>query len=181
MLVVMTALAACAPNAKDEREPERPIAVGERVPDLTVRTLDGDTARIAEGQPVTLVHLWATWCGPCRLEFREIEAVQREYAPRGLRIIAVSVDDGDDDVVGIFAREWGASFQIGRDPDGEIRRLYRGAHVPYSYLISADGRLIARQYGTLRGADGAMRAAIERALREAPPHPPSREVRRASG
>jgi thiol-disulfide isomerase/thioredoxin len=180
MLVIVAAVAACAPNGKDGRRPDRPIAVGERVPELMVRTLDGDTARIGAGQPVTLVHVWATWCGPCRLEFREIESVQREFAPRGLRIIAVSVDDGDDDLVGIFAREWGASFQVVRDPDGEVRRLYRGANVPYSYLISADGRLVARHYGRLRGGDAAMRAAIERALRDAP-YPSTREVRRASG
>jgi thiol-disulfide isomerase/thioredoxin len=182
VLAVVAALAGCEPNAREEAaSARRPIVVGERVPELTVRTLDGEGARIAAGEPVTLLHVWATWCGPCRLEFRELEAIQREFGPRGLRIVAVSIDDGDDDnMVGIFAREWGATFPIGRDPHRFLGQLYQRTGVPESYLISADGRLVARQFGALPGGAAAMRAAIERALRNASQPPPAREVRRAS-
>ena len=54
--------AACEPDRKEEAF--RPIAVGEAVPEFTVRTLAGDSARIAPGEPVTLLNVWATWCGP---------------------------------------------------------------------------------------------------------------------
>ena len=92
-LLVATS-AACKPNGEKE-EAFRPIAVGQEVPQLTVRTLEGDTARVAPGEPVTLLHVWATWCGPCEKEFPEIEALQKEFGPRGLRILAISVDEGD--------------------------------------------------------------------------------------
>ena len=168
----------CKPNA-DGDNAFRPIAVGEAVPQFTVRTLQGDSARIAAGQPVTLLHVWATWCGPCQQEFPEIEAIQKEFGPRGLRIVAVSVDEGDDDPVTAFVREKGATFQIGRDPDGSVRRLYQGIGVPESYLISSDGRLLVRQFGAIPQGAAAMRAAIEKALSAATPSPP-REVKRAS-
>ena len=180
--VVLTAVAAftaCKPNA-DRDEAFRPIAVGEPVPEFTVRTLDGDSARIAAGEPVTLLHVWATWCGPCQKEFPEIEAIQQEFGPRGLRIVAVSVDEGDDDPVKAFVREKGATFGIGRDPEGSVRRLYQGIGVPESYLISADGRLLVRQFGAIPAGAEAMRAAIEKALASAAQTSNSREVRRAS-
>lgn len=171
--------AACRPNA-DRDEPFRPIAVGEPVPEFTVRTLQGDSARIASGEPVTLLHVWATWCGPCEKEFPEIEALQKEFGPRGLRIVAVSVDEGDDGPVQNFVNEKGASFEIGRDPEGAVRRLYQGIGVPESYLISSDGRLLVRQFGAMPAGAEAMRAAIELALSAAVQTTSSREVRRAS-
>lgn len=168
----------CKPNADDD-EKFRPIAVGEPVPEFTVRTLQGDNARIAPGEPVTLLHVWATWCGPCEKEFPEIEALQKEFGPRGLRIVAVSVDEGDDAPVRDFVTEKGATFEIGRDPAGSVRRLYQGIGVPESYLISADGRLLVRQFGAIPEGAEAMRAAIEQALGPAQTSN-SREVRRAS-
>jgi len=171
--------AGCGPNANRE-EAFRPIAVGEAVPEFTVRTLEGDSARIAAGEPVTLLHVWATWCGPCQKEFPEIEAIQREFGPRGLRIVAVSVDEGDDNPVRAFAREKGATFEIGRDEEGLVRRLYQSIGVPESYLISEDGRLIVRQFGAIPEGAAAMRAAIERALASATPTARSGKPRRAS-
>jgi len=170
----------CRPNAADRDDAFRPIAVGQPVPEFTVRTLRGDTARVAAGEPVTLLHVWATWCGPCQKEFPEIEAIQREFGPRGLRIVAVSVDEGDDDPVKAFAQEKGATFEIGRDPEGSVRRLYQGMGVPESYLISADGRLLARQFGAIPEGGAAMRAAIESALGASAQTSRSGEPKRAS-
>jgi thiol-disulfide isomerase/thioredoxin len=177
-LAIATAVS-CKPNA-DRDEAFRPIAVGELVPEFTVRTLEGDSARIAAGEPVTLLHVWATWCGPCQEEFPEIEAIQREFGPRGLRIVAVSVDEGDDDPVRAFAREKGATFEIGRDAEGSVRRLYQSIGVPESYLISADGRLLVRQFGAIPEGAAAMRAAIEKALASQAQARGSGEIRRAS-
>ena len=180
-LTCVTLLAAigCKPNA-DQDEAFRPIAVGLLAPELTVRTLEGDSARIAAGEPVTLLHVWATWCGPCQKEFPEIEAIQREFGPRGLRIVAVSVDEGDDDPVRAFAEDKGATFEIGRDPAGSIRRLYQGIGVPESYLISADGRLLVRQFGAIPEGAAAMRAEIEKALKASSQTSRSGELKRAS-
>jgi cytochrome c biogenesis protein CcmG, thiol:disulfide interchange protein DsbE len=179
-LVAVAGASGCKPNA-DAEEQFRPIAVGEPVPEMAVRTLQGDSARIAAGQPVTLLHVWATWCGPCEKEFPEIEALQKEFGPRGLRIVAVSVDEGDDDdAVRAFVKEKGATFEIGRDPTGTVRRLYQGIGVPESYLIGADGKLLVRQFGAIPEGAAAMRAAIEQALSAGVTTTDSREVRRAS-
>jgi thiol-disulfide isomerase/thioredoxin len=179
--LLVVAAAACKPNGEKE-EAFRPIAVGQQVPQLSVRTLEGDTARVAPGEPVTLLHVWATWCGPCEKEFPEIEALQKEFGPRGLRILAISVDEGDDDdPVRKFVTAKGATFDIGRDPSGSVRRLYQGIGVPESYLISSDGKLLVRQFGAIPEGAAAMRAAIEKALAEATPQATSgTDVRRAS-
>ena len=179
-LATLALLTTACGTAGSDDEKFRPIAVGEPVPEFTVRTLGGDSASIAPGQPVTLLHVWATWCGPCEKEFPEIEALQREFGPRGLRIVAVSIDEGDDAAVRDFVTAKRATFEIGRDPEGFVRRLYQGIGVPETYLISSDGRLLVRQFGAIPEGAAAIREAIEKALSAAETEVSTGEVRRAS-
>ena len=94
--------------------------------------------------------------------------------------MAVSVDEGEDAAVRDFVAAKGATFEIGRDPAGTVRRLYQGIGVPESYLISSDGTLLVRQFGAIPEGAVAMRAAIEKALAAGQTEVSSREVRRAS-
>jgi thiol-disulfide isomerase/thioredoxin len=54
----------------------------------------GQTTDLAayRGKPIIL-NLWATWCGPCRMEMPELDDVQKEFGPQGLEVIAVSDED----------------------------------------------------------------------------------------
>lgn len=45
---------------------------------------------------VVLVNFWATWCAPCIKEIPEIIRLQEKYKERGLRVIAVSMDEPEE-------------------------------------------------------------------------------------
>ena len=47
------------------------------------------------GKPV-LVNFWATWCEPCRDEYPMLNELAKQYAPQGLKVIGVSMDDDGD-------------------------------------------------------------------------------------
>jgi thiol-disulfide isomerase/thioredoxin len=73
--------------------PLRPVALG--APTLEAEWTD--LARLeqrlaAERGRVVVVNFWATWCEPCREEFPAFIELQRRYAARGLRVLAVSID-----------------------------------------------------------------------------------------
>ncbi|MEO5579911.1 MAG: TlpA disulfide reductase family protein [Gemmatimonadaceae bacterium] len=145
----------------------KPIAVGDAVPAYSVRTLAGDTARVGTGtpQPLTLLNVWATWCVPCLKEFPDLERIHRDYGPRGLRVLAVSVDAGSDDAkIREFISVHKSTFLIGHDPDGKIRDGYQSLGIPESYLISPDGKLLFRNPGAFPEGAANVRAAIEAAL-----------------
>jgi len=65
-------------------------------PSVCVLAADKLGERIQQSTaPVTLVHVWATWCEPCREEFPELLRVRQDYASRGLELILVSADSPD--------------------------------------------------------------------------------------
>lgn len=143
----------------------RPLAVGEPAPRYAVRTLAGDSARVGvAGQPLTLVNVWATWCIPCREEFADLERLHGDYRARGLRVLAVSIDQGGDADVRTFVAEKYATFLIGRDADGDIQRVFQTVGVPETFLIAGDGKLLWRKIGALRNGAPDARQAIDAAL-----------------
>src|SRR2546426_6385364 len=47
------------------------------------------------GKPL-LVNFWATWCEPCRDEYPMLNELAKKYAPQGLKVVGVSLDDDGD-------------------------------------------------------------------------------------
>jgi thiol-disulfide isomerase/thioredoxin len=165
--VMLTACRAEQPGASaDTSTAFAAAAVGQPAPAFAVATIGGDSVRVGGSakQPVTLVNIWATWCGPCKAEFPELQALHTTYAPRGLRLVAVSIDTDGDAEVTASAQSMGATFPIGRDPADAVRGLFAAVGIPESYLISADGRLLWRHSGAIPAGDPAVRAAIDAAL-----------------
>lgn len=70
------------------------VACGPKEPAATAVTPQELKARIKSSKaPLTLVHVWATWCDPCREEFPELIKVQEQFEKQGLELILVSADD----------------------------------------------------------------------------------------
>jgi cytochrome c biogenesis protein CcmG/thiol:disulfide interchange protein DsbE len=126
------------------------VEVGKRAPDYrTVRLGTDDSVSIqqeAKGQ-VTLVNIWATWCIPCRDEMPALEKLYQELGPKGLRILAISIDDGTPGDVQSFVRELGLSFEFLHDKSGDIQRVYQTTGVPESFLLDRDGVIVKKVIG----------------------------------
>src|SRR4051812_17688877 len=70
---------------------------GDQLPDLTSFQLAGKLPEDLKGQ-VILIDFWASWCEPCRLSFPAMEKLRIKYAEQGLRIVAVSVDEKQENM-----------------------------------------------------------------------------------
>lgn len=126
------------------------IEVGRRAPDyIAVRlgTQDSVSLHQAGEGKVTLVNIWATWCIPCRAEMPAMEQLYKDLGPRGLRIIAVSIDDGDPRDVASFVQELGLTFDILHDKSGDIQRVYQTTGVPESLLLDRNGVIVKKVIG----------------------------------
>ena len=126
------------------------VEVGKRAPDYKAALLtSGDSVSIhdaARGH-VTLVNIWATWCIPCRAEMPAIEQLWRQLGPKGLRVISVSIDEGDVSDVRSFARDYGLTFEILHDRSMRIQQVYQTTGVPESFLLDKQGLIVKKVIG----------------------------------
>lgn len=127
------------------------VGVDSEAPDFRAFALaKGDTVDFHDqyrGQ-VTLVNIWATWCAPCRDEMPSMEALYQDFAAKGFKIAAVSIDQGKTDEVRAFATELHLTFDILHDQSGAIQGLYQTTGVPESFLLDRHGRIVRRLIGS---------------------------------
>ena len=165
-----------------------PIRIGGAAPDFSAVTLPTTTGapgagavagpvpvRVAKGiddyaGEVVLLNIWATWCGPCRIEMPSMERLQKRLGPKGLRIVAVSVDDpGMEPRIKAFVDELGLTFEILHDAPGKIRQTYQTTGVPETFIVGRDGLIRRRLIGEDDWSSEANVAFLERLLAEPRP------------
>lgn len=97
---------------------------------------------------VVLVNIWATWCAPCREEIPSLQALYRDFAPKGFRVVAVSVDDAADAPQKIreFLAPYHVTFDVLHDSAGTIQKTYQSTGVPENFVIGADGVIRKKAY-----------------------------------
>jgi len=121
---------------------------------------------VRQGMGLRLVHVWATWCGPCVKEFDRLDDVTEELHGQGLSVVALSVDRGDEPLENFLEdkrttwqhyriREGGGALA---EQLGALGGTYQGS-VPYSLLMSPEGDVIDQWSGALPAS--ALRKRIE--------------------
>lgn len=123
---------------------------GELLPDFTVNTIDGKRFTLSDSlktHELVLINFWATWCGPCCMEFPNLEAAWEQYGDR-VDVIALSVEEGDNfDVLKNFAEEYALHFPIGRD-EAYMFFGMEGTAIPTTLIVNRDSRVVAVEIGS---------------------------------
>ena len=103
-----------------------------------------------------LINVWATWCGPCTIEFPEFVKMHRMYAGRDFEFISLSADKIDRKEKALkFLEKQHAAVQNYIFTGTDIYKLiaavdpqWNGA-LPYTVLIEPDGKIVYKQMGTI--------------------------------
>jgi peroxiredoxin len=147
-----------------------PVQLGSKAPNFTAATLDSIPHQRSlenyRGQ-VVMINVWATWCLPCRVEMPSIEALHRAYGPKGLRILAVSIDDpGTDSTIRAFIKQYGLTFEVLHDPKGKISELYDIDGYPETFIVGKDGIIRKKLMSATDWNSPEARALVDRLLTE---------------
>lgn len=147
-------------------EPPKPVAVadGGQVPTLTLTGLDGSTLNLdsLRGKLVVL-HVWATWCPPCREELPGLDRLAQGLDPSRYAVIGLSIDE-DANLVREFNLRYGITFAKHIDREMEIvKPIFGLTATPETFLISPDGKLLRRMIGDQPWDTPAMKRLLEQA------------------
>jgi peroxiredoxin len=126
------------------------VGVGSPAPRFIAQTTDAVSESRSlddyRGQPV-LLNVWATWCDPCRDEMPSMQRLYEALKDRGLRVVAISVDDrGSDGLIREFAKEHQLTFDILHDNSLQIMKQYQMRGVPETFLISKEGAIVGTRF-----------------------------------
>ncbi|MEX2150886.1 MAG: TlpA disulfide reductase family protein [Steroidobacteraceae bacterium] len=121
--------------------------VGAVAPDFTRADLAGRQVRLADYRgKLVLLNFWATWCAPCRKEMPLFSKWQHDYGAQGLQIVGVSMDDDVTSVKQVLAQR-PVRYPIVMG-DAKLGERFGGVFgLPLSFLIDAQGRIVARYQG----------------------------------
>jgi peroxiredoxin len=107
------------------------------------------------GSPVAIKFLFAA-CPACRSSMPEFEALYREYAPRGVRFLAVAFDERSP--MESWWRRAGFTVPLAIDPSGATPARYGVRSYPTTYVVGADGNVVAYQRLSAAVLDAALTA-----------------------
>ena len=126
------------------------LRVGDQAPELEITGPDGSTAPLLDldGNPVRLadlrgnpvwINFWASWCPPCQAETPTIRDTAEAYAPQGLAVVGISVQEATEDDVRAYAAKYGLEYTVAADLTGELFRRYRVFGLPTQYFLDENG------------------------------------------
>jgi peroxiredoxin len=123
--------------------------MGALAPDFSLVNLEGEIVNLSDfhGQPVQ-INLWATWCGPCRIEMPTIQSRFEKYRDEGFIVLAVNFDEQRANVHA-FQDELGLTFQLLLDPGAEVQKLYRTRSYPTSFFVDRSGFIQVQHIGVM--------------------------------
>ena len=130
--------------------------------------------REPEANRPLLINFWATWCTPCVEEFPELVKIDREFRPRGLDFITISLDDLAEinrDVPKFLAEmkaEMPAFLLKTPDEDAAIQFVapdWKGG-LPFTILLDATGKTAYSRMGLVK--PDILRAELEKVLSAIP-------------
>lgn len=140
---------------KDEKEEETQAETETEIiqaPDFTVQDMDGNDVKLSDmfGKPIVL-NFWASWCGPCKNEMPEFEAVYKERKDDVI-FMMVNMTDGKRETLTsaknhIEEKEF--TFPVYFDTTQEVMYTYSVWSLPTTYFINADGNLVTGARGQI--------------------------------
>ncbi|PWH20201.1 MAG: hypothetical protein DDG59_00915 [Anaerolineae bacterium] len=133
------------------RTQQGPVNVGQKIPDFTLTTFDGQTIKTADLRgKVIVINFWASWCKPCEQEAADLEAAWRFYQARGdVTFLGIDYVDTEPEALA-YLKKFEITYPNGPDLGTRISQAFRIRGVPETYIVDQQGVLQFVQIGPFR-------------------------------
>ena len=112
--------------------------------------LDGNAVSskdIFAGHKVTMINIWATWCGPCKRELPALGTMAKEFEEKDCQIIGICTDATEEKAIAraksIFTEN--DCEYIDLAPPADLETIMPCSSIPVSYFVDSEGRIIAEK------------------------------------
>jgi thiol-disulfide isomerase/thioredoxin len=109
-----------------------------------------------KSEKIRLINVWATWCGPCVIEFPDLVNMQRMYGARDFEVVGISVDQPNqkEKVVKFLEEKEGAFTNYiytpsDKEPMFELLDPNWQGNIPYTMIVMPGGDVVYRHDGMI--------------------------------
>lgn len=116
---------------------------------FSVKDLDGKKLDMNElKSKVIFLNLWATWCGPCRVEMPSIQNLYNSVDKDKVVFVMLSLDqEGQTPKIQQFIDAKAFTFPV-YQPASPLPKILRVTTIPTTFIIAPDGKVKTRKTGT---------------------------------
>lgn len=143
--VLMTA-ALCFPASADQNSGK--AGTGDTMPEFTVQLTDGTSATLSDllkEKDLVVLNIFATWCGPCEIEFPEMDKTYQAHKDR-MEILSLSGDPDDTmEMIADYKASHGLTFPMGQA--GEVMDHISVEGFPTTFFLTSDGKVVFLKVG----------------------------------
>ena len=146
-LALMLLALAAASNPVLAKTPGE-VDVGGQLREAKMQGLAGPSAKLSEfrGKPL-IINVWASWCGPCRLEMASLDRLATRYGGKQFNVIGISTDDYPAAAEG-FIKHSRIKFRQFIDHELQLENMLGADHIPLTLLVNAQGQVLLKVHGT---------------------------------
>jgi thiol-disulfide isomerase/thioredoxin len=123
------------------------VPIGATLPEASMHGLNGPDRALSayQGKPL-LINVWASWCGPCRMEMGSLERLA--WADQGQRftLIGISTDDSEA-AAKRYLGQANATINHYQDRALLLENMLGAKRLPLTILVDAKGRVRGKFYG----------------------------------
>jgi peroxiredoxin len=174
LVVLMLGGAGCGASGRDgigaEADEFPNVSTRESVvaPNFALERLDqrGKLELASLRGKAVVLYVWASWCGPCKVEAPYLQRIWQQNRRRGLVVVGLDAKDFRADARR-FARRYKLSFPLVYDGPGIVVDAYGVTGFPATFVIDRDGKIVARFTGAISATSeraARLRSAIQAAL-----------------
>jgi thiol-disulfide isomerase/thioredoxin len=132
------------------------VEVGKVAPDFSMEDSEGQVRKLSDqygASEYLFVDFWASHCGPCRLENRNIRKAYALYHDKGFDVLGISTDTRRENWLGAIAADslgWTNLCSLKEWKENEVVQLFALRQTSQNFLLDRNGKIIATE---LRGED----------------------------
>jgi thiol-disulfide isomerase/thioredoxin len=160
---------AAAPETHDVAKKLEHPADGVAPPAYAFKDADGKTVTPASFKgKVVVMNLWATWCGPCKVEMPTLAKLAQAYAGKPVAVVAVSIDKPEALAQAKAFIAGNAPLKLYNDPEGKLPFILKptASGMPTTLILGKDGLERGRISGEADWAGEGARKVIDKVLAE---------------
>jgi thiol-disulfide isomerase/thioredoxin len=113
-----------------------------------LKDITGKTISVSDFKNKTIfLNIWATWCGPCKMEMPSIQKLYNSLDHDKVIFIMLSIDTPDKDQKVIkFIQDNNYTFPVFR-PEGALPSQLQVPSIPTTFVISPAGKVVSKRAG----------------------------------